>query len=80
MNDEFSLEICSDLDYEGMTVDISYLNDLIASLNQDKGSENIEIKLYSPKDKEHWNFSYEEFMLILKKAKELLIQINRNPK
>lgn len=73
MNNNFNLEICSDLDYEGMVVDISYKNDLVATLYSENG---IEIKLY-PIQEEYLKFSYEEFLDILEKAKKLLIELNK---
>ena len=92
MKKGFSLEISSDLDYEGMVVNIVFNPEtidlkkeykekvhkqhLVAILNQDKGIENTEIKIFPLKD-ECWTFSYNEFMGILEKAKELLIKINK---
>lgn len=76
MDNNFKLEICSDLEYEGMIVDILYKNDLIATLNQDMGMENIVIKLFQIQN-EFLNFSYKDFLEILEKAKKLLIEINK---
>jgi len=75
-NKYFKIRICSDLDYEGMVIDIVYKHNTLATLNQDKGIENIEIKFYSSQEKEYWKFSYKEFIDILEKAKKLLIEIN----
>ncbi|MFA6119336.1 MAG: hypothetical protein WC688_05415 [Parachlamydiales bacterium] len=77
MNKNFNLEICSDLNYEGLVVDISYKNDLIATLNQDKDIDNIEIKLYSIKVGTSLKLSYKDFVDVLEKAKKLLIEINK---
>jgi hypothetical protein len=44
MNKRFSVELCSDLDYEEMVVDISLDHNTIAVLNKEKGVENIEIE------------------------------------
>jgi hypothetical protein len=91
MKKGLSLEISSDLDYEGMVVNIvynyekidfnniQYKQDIIAILNQDKGVENIEIKLYSFQS-DFLEFSFKEFMNILEEAKKLLIQVNKEPK
>ena len=78
-NKGFKIRICSDLDYQGMVVDIVYNNATFATLNQDEGIENIEIKLYSSQEK-FLEFSLEEFIEILEKAKKLLIQVNKEPK
>ncbi len=89
----FNLEISSDLDYEGMVVnivDISkqvkkenginkviYKQRVIAILNQEKGINNIEIKIFVPTNGEFLDFSYKDFMEVLEKAKKMLIQINK---
>ncbi|MCB1107783.1 MAG: hypothetical protein KDK76_06785 [Chlamydiia bacterium] len=44
-NKGFSLELCSDLDFEGMVVDVNYDDHPIATGNYDKGVNNIEITL-----------------------------------
>ena len=68
------------LDYEGMVVDIVYNSATLATLNQDKGIENIEIKLYPPQIKEYWDFSYKNFIDVLEESKKTLIQINKEEK
>ena len=93
MNKNFNLEISSDLDYEGMVVNIVYntkntiffkesnkvvyKQKTIAVLNQDRGIENIEIKIYPPKNEDYWGFSLADFLKILQKAKETLIKSNQ---
>ena len=54
-NKYFKIRLCSDLDYDGMVVDIVYKNSSLATLNQDKGIENIIIKLYPPQIDECWD-------------------------
>lgn len=76
----FKIRICSDLDYEGMVVDVVYKDVTFASLNQDKGVKNIEITIYPSQIVEYWKFSYKEFMDILEEAKKTLIQINKEKK
>ncbi|NGX36713.1 MAG: hypothetical protein K1000chlam1_01565, partial [Candidatus Anoxychlamydiales bacterium] len=66
--------------YDGMVVDIVYKNSSLATLNQDKGIENIIIKLYPPQIDECWEFSYKEFIEILEEARTTLIQINKEKK
>ena len=50
MREGFSLEICSDLDFEGMVIDISYNMETIASINYDKGIDNMEIEFFPIKE------------------------------
>jgi len=56
---------------------VTYKQRIVAILNQDKGVDNIEIKIFSPINDKCWNFSYKDFMEFLEKAKKLLIQINK---
>ena len=74
---KFKIRICSDLDYEGMVVDIVYNNETLATLNQDSGVDNIEIKLFSNK-KDFWEFSLDEFQKNVEEAKKTLIQFNKD--
>jgi hypothetical protein len=86
--DNFKCRICSDLDYEGMVVDILYLfpklnsnkeiQDQVATLNMDKGKDNIEIKFFDASN-DFGEFKLEDFADILEKAKKLLIKINKEP-
>jgi len=55
-NDNFRVRTCSDLDYEGIVVDIIYNNSTVATIKQDKGVENIEIKIFPPLNNEFWDF------------------------
>lgn len=46
MDKKFSIEFCSDLDYEEMVADIYYEGHAIGMLTQENGTENMKIKLY----------------------------------
>ena len=62
MNKKFSIEMCSDLDFEGMVIDISY----------EKGIDNMEIEIRPILDK--LIFSLGDFFVALEKAKQLAIK------
>jgi len=72
MNKEFSIEMCGDLDFEGMVIDVTYNNETIASINYDKGIDNIEVEILPKSEK--FVFSLDDFFLILKKAEKLAIK------
>ena len=90
MKKGFNLEISSNLNYEGMVVNIIYypeeinFNDKkkyytqkqIATLNLDKGIDNIEIELLLSQE-DFLIFPLKEFMELLEKAKKLLLEINK---
>lgn len=72
MNSKLSIELCGDLDFEGMLLDITYNGEAIASINYEEGIDNMEIELL-PKSEEIV-FPLEEFLLVLEKAKKLAIK------
>ncbi|MGB7128303.1 MAG: hypothetical protein WBD50_04340 [Candidatus Rhabdochlamydia sp.] len=47
INKKFRITLFSDLDFEGMVVDICFDNQVIAILNYEKGIDNIEIQILS---------------------------------
>lgn len=72
---EFVLELCSDLAYEGMVVDVCYGIDSIVSLNYDKGIDHLEIELLAwPEDAPRLAFPLDDFLEALQKAKSLAIR------
>lgn len=64
--------MCSDLDFEGMVIDICYDMEPIASINYDKGIDNMEIEMHPISEK--LIFPLDDFFLILEKAKQLAIK------
>lgn len=75
MKKKFLIETCSDLKYEGMVVDISFDNQRIATINYDKGIDNLEVELFSSEDgPSKCIFSLSDFLEILEKAKDIAIQ------
>ena len=75
MKKTFLIETCSDLNYEGMVVDITFDNQRIAMINYDKGIDNLEIEIL-PFEEEQSKcvFPLKNFLEILEKAKEIAIQ------
>ena len=72
MNKQFSIELSSNLDFEGMVVDILYDMKPIASINYEKGLNKMEVELYSIS--ENLLFPLNDFFLVLEKAKKLAIK------
>lgn len=72
MNKKFTIEACSDCDFEGMVVDVCYDMETIASINYDKGIDNLEIRLSdSLYTKGNIGFPLEIFLQVLEKAKKI---------
>lgn len=76
MNKGFYLEISSNKNYEGMVVEVSYDNYLIAEINYDKGINNLEIEFIPPAEEfsDKYFLPLDEFLIILNKAKLLALK------
>lgn len=75
MNEKFSIEMCGDLDFNGMVIDISYNMTNIASVNYEKGIDNIEIEILPFGDNtQKLIFPLQGFLNALEKAKRLAKQ------
>lgn len=75
MSKGFHTKLCSDVDYEGMVIDIYFDDERISSLNYDKGIDNLEIEiLWGTKDTPRRIFPLNEFFEILEKAKKLALK------
>lgn len=71
----FCTKLCSDLDFEGMVVDVCFDDQRIAMVNYDKGIENIEIEILSAKENApNLIFPLEDFLNILEEAKIITIR------
>ena len=72
MNKKFTVQICSDLDYEEMVADIYYGDHTVAMITQEKGLENMEIEIFSPKeDLISWKFHLNDFVHIIQFARKI---------
>ena len=75
INKEFRTELCSDLDFEGMVVDVCFDAQRIAMVNYDKGIDNIEIEILSRKEAPpRLFFSLDGFFNILEEARAIAIR------
>ncbi len=80
MNKKFTVEVCSDLDYEEMVADVSYENHIIATITQENGINNMEIELFPPEEpKKSWNFPLDDFVEVIAFAKKCLIKMQKLP-
>ncbi|MGB7128287.1 MAG: hypothetical protein WBD50_04260 [Candidatus Rhabdochlamydia sp.] len=75
INKKFRITLCSDLDFEGMVIDVCFDNQPVAILNYEKGIDNIEIQILSQNtDSQECIFPLQDFLNVLEKAKKLVIQ------
>ncbi len=72
--DGFQLELCSDLAFEEMVADISYTQQRIATINQDKGVDDMVIQFYFPPKAVSRTFPLNDLISILELAKKTLIE------
>lgn len=79
-NIKFTVEVCSDLDYEEMVADISYKNLTIAMITQENGIDNMEIEILVRKnEKESLKLPLDGFINSLLQAKKCLIEMQKLP-
>ena len=75
MKKTFLIETCSDINYDGMVVDVSVDNRRIAMINYDKGIDQLEIEILLSTDQlSKCVFPLKDFLEILEKAKDIAIQ------
>ncbi len=75
MSKKFTTELSSDLDFEGMIVEVCFDTQPIARLNYDKGIDDIEVELvFCSKDAGEMIFSLDGFLAAVEKARKLIIQ------
>ena len=73
MNKQFTIEMCGDVNFEGMVIDISYNRETIASINYEKGIDRIEIEVF-PAQNEKFIFPIDDFVRVLEKARTLAVK------
>jgi len=76
MKNRFSIELVSDLDFEGLVVDISIENQVIARLNYDKGIDKIEMELIPLSTP--FAFPLAEFFETLERVKTILFECSKD--
>lgn len=72
--EKFRVVLSSDLDYEGMVVNIYYLNATVARVVEDKDPSKMKIEIFSPPEGEKtWEFLFDDFIELLQEAKKILM-------
>jgi hypothetical protein len=80
MNKKFTVEVCSDLNYEEMVADVSYENHTIATITQENGIDNMEIEIFPPSEEiQSWKFLLSDFLEAIIFAKKRLIEMQKLP-
>ena len=75
--EDFRIEVSSDLDYEGMVIDILHSDDLLAKLNCDQGITKTQIFIFDRSNEEPiWKLDYSSFEKALNKAFRKLKEVN----
>lgn len=75
----FEFSVGSDVDFEDLVADIGFDNNLVALLTQEKGFENLRIRIYPPKNTDFWDFRFDEFEAVLQNAKQRLWELRKIP-
>jgi len=74
---QFEFTVASDTEFDELIADIGFGTNLVALLTQEKGFENLRIRIYPPKEGEYWNFRLDEFENVLQKAKQRLWELRK---
>lgn len=75
MDAKFFIQLCGDLDYEEMVADVYYENHAVGMITQEKGVEDMEVKLFQL-TVPNLNMPLDDYIEALLEAKKRLI-INR---
>jgi hypothetical protein len=75
VNLEYS--VGSDDDFEDLVADIGFGDQLVALLTQEKGVENMRIRIYKSKEMEFWDFRLDDFEKIIHRAKTRLLELKK---
>ena len=74
---DFSIDYLSDTEYEMITIEISYKEQILCQLNKDKGNDNIEIEFFHESrrlaDQVIFKFPLEEIISLLNELKQDLV-------
>ncbi|CCB91813.1 unknown protein [Waddlia chondrophila 2032/99] len=74
---KFRIRECSDLDYDGMVVDIIYDDKWLATLSCDGGFDKTVIKFFCDNNENpSWEFNFFEFIQVLNNSIKILKEIN----
>lgn len=72
MKSKFNVDYVSDSEYENLTIEISFDEQLLCQINQDRGKEHLEIEFfhqyYLDKNDYRFKFSLKDFLSIIDEA------------
>ncbi len=74
MNENFRIELVSDLDCEGMVVDVSFKDKMVFRLNYDEGIDRIEMTMIGFMQQSEILFPLQDFLEAIERAKKILIK------
>ena len=72
MKKDFTIIVCSDLDYEEMVADILFRGHTVAMVTREKGVDQMEMEIFIRFGLESWKFSVDDFIEAISRAKEAL--------
>lgn len=74
---KFEYSVGSDEEFEDLVADIGFNDNLVAILTQEKGFQNLRIRIYPPKNEMFWDFRFDEFENIVQQAKKRLEELQK---
>lgn len=77
MNEAFTVDISSDVDYEDLIADINHHGEFLALVSQESGYEFLDIAIHPRKSGEPWEFKLKDFEAAIQKAKTRLWELRK---
>jgi hypothetical protein len=78
MNSELELSVGDDPEFEDLVAEITYENQLVCLLSQERGFDLLEIEIHAQKSGEPWHFEMRKFQDALDRAKERLWDLRKD--
>jgi len=75
---EFSIDVGSDQDHEDLVAEVYFDNEFVGMLTQEAGFGSMEVVIYPRGDGNPWTFRYEDFLRVLREARDRLWELRRS--
>lgn len=74
----FTVEVGSDQEHEDLIAEILFGGEVVAVISQERGPGILEIKFVERESGKPWSFPLSEFELVVKKARERLLELKKD--
>ncbi len=74
---KFLIDIGSDQEHEDLVAEVYYDDEFVCMLTQEAGFDLMDVAIYPREDGKPWTFKYEDFIKILKEARQRLWDLRK---